>query len=63
MYATGDCSHYEIAELLLKCGANPNIPIEDGAKALILAYVNDKYDIVNLLLEEKANPNIQVVNG
>jgi len=60
-YAAGG-GHFHIVHLLLKHGADPNIP-EEGAPdgmALYEACVKNHFEIAKLLLEHGANPNAGV---
>ncbi|KAL7790592.1 ankyrin repeat-containing domain protein [Trichoderma afarasin] len=50
--------HYKIAEALLRHGADPDFPEQDGTTALWLAVVHDRIDICRLLLAHKADPNL-----
>lgn len=54
-----DQGHADIAQLLLKAGADPNIATEDGTTALILAarYSPVNPDLVRALIDGKADPN------
>ncbi|KAF3063043.1 Ankyrin-1 [Trichoderma lentiforme] len=50
--------HYKIAEALLRHGADPDFPEQDGQTALWLAVVHEWIDICRLLLAHKADPNL-----
>lgn len=45
-------------ELLLKHGADPNIPDKDGRRALSIAVKSDRSELVTLLLENGGDPNL-----
>jgi len=53
----------EIADLLLKAGANPNLTNEQGIGPLYLAITNGASEIVKLLLENRADPDVARPNG
>ncbi|KAL6823279.1 ankyrin repeat-containing domain protein [Trichoderma camerunense] len=50
--------HYKIAEALLRHGADPDLPEQDGQTTLWLAVVYERIDICRLLLAHKADPNL-----
>ena len=50
--------YYQVAEMLLKSGADPNIQCIDGRTALTGATANNHFDTVELLLCYKANLHI-----
>ncbi|NND88533.1 MAG: ankyrin repeat domain-containing protein, partial [Flavobacteriaceae bacterium] len=50
--------HTEVAQILLKSGANPNVTNFNGATALIFATTFSHPDIVKLLLEAGADKTI-----
>ena len=58
MILAGRENHKDIAELLLKAGADPNIQNGYGNTTLILAGQRNHKDIVELLLKAGAEPNI-----
>lgn len=49
-------NYYEIAEILLKNGANKNIRHKSGATALGFAFEKNQYDVARFLLINGANP-------
>jgi ankyrin repeat protein len=53
----------EIAALLIKAGANPNLTNEQRVGALYLAIVNGSPAIVQMLLEKGADPNLARQDG
>ena len=57
IHASGN-GMYQMVEMLLKQGANPNIQNENGETALIFASSNGHYQVVHILLEKLADPNI-----
>ena len=54
---------YQMVEMLLKQGANPNIRNENGETALIFASLNGHYQVVEILLKKGADPNIHGNDG
>lgn len=48
-------NYYEVSEVLLKNGANPNVTYE--MNPIMYAIWNGNYDLVKLLLEYRADPN------
>ncbi|AVP87656.1 hypothetical protein phytr_7160 [Candidatus Phycorickettsia trachydisci] len=50
-----DTNNKEIAAILLKAGANPNIPDASGSTPLIRASANGLHDVVELLIEKGAD--------
>ena len=50
---------YQMVEILLKKGADPNIRDDDGWTALISAAENGHQRVVELLLEKQVDPNVQ----
>ena len=54
---------YQMVDILLKKGADPNIRNENGETALILASLNGHYQVVEILLEKGADPNIHDNDG
>ena len=55
--------HYQVVELLLKNGADPNIHNNDGLTPLILASQFGHYQVVEILLKNGADPNIHNNDG
>src|SRR6185437_5651593 len=53
----------EVAQLLLKAGANPNLTNEQGVGPLYIAIENRSTPIVRMLLAHGANPNLARSNG
>jgi len=51
-------SNIDIAALLLKAGANPNLTNELGIGPLSLAIANGSTAMVRLLIEKDASPNV-----
>lgn len=56
-------NEFEIAEYLLKSGADPNIPNMYGETPLYQAVDIGSHKLINLLLEQGANPNLQQQDG
>lgn len=56
-------NNFNMAELLLKYKANPNIKNRRGNTPLSIAVKKDNYNMVKLLLKYDANPNIQDKKG
>ena len=54
---------YQMVEILLKKGADPNIRNENGETALIFASLNGHYQVIEILLKNGADPNIQKEDG
>ena len=54
---------YQMVEILLKKGADPNIRNENGETALIQASENGHYKVVKILLKKGADPNIREEDG
>jgi hypothetical protein len=59
------CKNYDIIDILLKNGADPNYRIEeqDGETVIFGAILNGREDIIELLVKYKADPNITNANG
>ncbi|XP_011403773.1 PREDICTED: acyl-CoA-binding domain-containing protein 6-like [Amphimedon queenslandica] len=55
--------HTQIIELLLKEQVDPNVQMNIGLTALMIASANGQYEVVKLLLEWKANPTIKSNKG
>jgi ankyrin repeat protein len=53
----------EIALLLMKAGANPNITNDQGVGPLYIAIQNGSTSVVRILLAHGANPNLARVDG
>uniref|UniRef100_A0ABD2WWJ0 Uncharacterized protein n=2 Tax=Trichogramma kaykai TaxID=54128 RepID=A0ABD2WWJ0_9HYME len=53
----------DVIKLLLKGGADPNLPAKDRSTPLILALVNHDTNIAAILLEGGANPNLPDEDG
>ena len=53
----------EIAQMLLKAGANPNLTNEQGVGPLYIAIQNGSIPIVRILLAHGANPNLARMDG
>lgn len=53
----------ECVELLLRAGANPNIPEKYGWTALMYVSLRGYTECLQLLLQYKANPNLQTDYG
>lgn len=51
--------NFNVVELLLTKGADPNVQNIYGETPLHQAVDNGKHNIINLLLEKNADPNIQ----
>src|SRR5437879_2176881 len=56
-------NYVEIADLLIKAGANVNAKNSKGLNALMSIPITDKPDTVKLLLEAKAELNMQDLGG
>ena len=56
-------NNYNITEMLLENGANPNLQNCYGETSLHQAVENRSHKMINLLLDNKANPNIQQKDG
>jgi ankyrin repeat protein len=63
LIAASKVGYYDIAKLLLKHDAKPNIIMKDGHTALTFATSKGYYNIVKLLLEHNADPNIARADG
>ena len=63
LIAASKVGYYDIAKLLLKHDAKPNIIMKGGHTALTVAASKGYYNIVKLLLEHKADPNIARTDG
>lgn len=55
--------HIAIAEMLLKAGADPNAPEQEGFTPLHAAAQNGQLEMVNLLLAHGANPGLTADHG
>src|SRR5581483_1545452 len=56
-------SNTEIAQLLIRAGANPNLVNEQGVGPLYIAIQNGSTPIVRMLLAHGANPNLARPDG
>jgi hypothetical protein len=69
LIAAVENGQYEVAEYLLKAGANPNVADSDGVTPLHYAILHiedvdyDTSKFINLLIEAKADVNAQTNNG
>ncbi|KAF1350211.1 ankyrin repeat-containing domain protein [Delphinella strobiligena] len=53
-----DCGNWDLAKVLLKSGANPDVSDDYEQSVLSIAAKYCKPEVVKLLLEKKANPNL-----
>jgi len=58
LYYAACFENYEIAKILLKNGANPNIKCENGDTPLHKAFLRNDTLLIGILLEYNANPKI-----
>lgn len=49
----------DVAELLLRCGAEIDARDRDGKTALMIAVINGQQKLVELLLEKRADLNVK----
>lgn len=57
LYMACESGHFDMADLLLKRGANPNIVEANGKTALYMACEKGQLNIVQRLLQQHADPN------
>jgi hypothetical protein len=63
IYRSTVCGHFEIVQLLLENGADPNIPNNLNETSLSYAVENRSYELAQLLLSYGADPNLQRNDG
>ncbi|CDW61218.1 Ank 2 domain containing protein [Trichuris trichiura] len=63
MHEACNHGHYDIAELLIRQGADINRKSKSGTTPLIDAVINDHIDVIQLLLENGADVNVKDRHG
>ena len=63
IFVASEGGHYQVVELLLAAGADPNEPENEGVTPLFVATEVGRYQVVKILLAAGANPNAQLHDG